>query len=79
MTTGPYTDEELATRVKTPGWQLTRGEDAPVTGTLQDLAALTHQRNQQGEPPGLIREIETAIELDMLEVERLWRFLGLPV
>jgi len=79
MTTGPYTEEELASRVKTPGWQLTRGEDTPVTGTLQHVVVLTHQRNQQGEQPGLIREIETAIELDMLEVEKLWRFLGLPV
>jgi hypothetical protein len=74
-----YTDDELATRVKTPGWLLTRNPDRPITGTLQHLLNLTHQRRRQGEHPGLIQEIETSVELDMIAVEKLWRFLGLPV
>lgn len=74
-----YTDDELATRVKTPGWALSRDSDAPVNGTLQHLLNLAHQRRKKGERPGLIREVETSIELDMIEVEKLWRFLGLPV
>jgi hypothetical protein len=79
MSAKPYSEDELAARVKTPGWQLTRANDLPVDGTLQHLLTLTHQRNRQGEHPGLIREIETSIELDMIEMEKLWRFLGLPV
>lgn len=56
-----------------------RDKDNPVTGTLQHLLNLAHQRKKKGEHLGLIQEIETKIELDMFEVERLWRFLGLPV
>jgi hypothetical protein len=74
-----YTDDELATRVKTPGWRLTGSADTPITGTLQHLLNLAHQRRRQGQNPGLIQEIETSIELDMIAVEKLWRFLGLPV
>jgi hypothetical protein len=77
--TRKYSDDELATRVKTPGWRLVRDRDKPVTGTLQHLLNLAHQRRRQGEHPGLIQEIETSIELDMIAVEKLWRFLGLPV
>jgi len=74
-----YTDDELATRVKTPGWRLTRDPDRPITGTLQHLLTLTHQRRRQGQHPGLIEEIETSVELDIIAMEKLWRFLGLPV
>ena len=74
-----YCDDELAARVKTPGWQLARDNDSPSPNACRDLLNLTHQRKSQGEHPGLIQEIETTIELDMIEVERLWRFLGLPV
>ena len=77
--TKKYSDDELAARVKTPGWRLTRSADRPITGTLQHLLNLTHQRNRQGQHPGLIQEVETSIELDMIAVEKLWRFLGLPV
>ncbi len=77
--TKKYSVDELAARVKTPGWQLVRDKESPVPGTLQKLLNLTHQRKSQGEHPGRIQEIETTIELDMIEVERLWRFLGLPV
>jgi len=74
-----YSDDELATRVKTNGWRLTRANDSPVTGTLQHLLNLSHQRKRKGEHPGMIQEIETKIELDMIAMEKLWRFLGLPV
>lgn len=74
-----YSDEELAARVKTPGWRLVREQDKPVTGTLHNLLHLSHQRRKQGEVPGLIEEIETKAELDMIAMEKLWRYLGLPV
>jgi hypothetical protein len=38
-----------------------------------------HERKQRGEKPGVIRQLENEIELDMLQVEKLWRYLGLPV
>lgn len=74
-----YSHDELATKVKSNGWRLVRDPDQPVTGTLQHLLNLAHQRRRKGEHPGLIQEIETSIELDMIAMEKLWRFLGLPV
>jgi hypothetical protein len=78
-----YSDEELTGRVKSPGWCLVSDKNAPrVTGTLEDVLKSAHQR-QNGStdgalPPG-IEELETSITLDMIQIERLWRYLGLPV
>lgn len=73
----PYSDDELARRVKTPGWQLTNGEDGkPVTGTLEEVLKSGHQQRGQA---ARIQELETTIELDMIQIEKLWRYLGLPV
>jgi hypothetical protein len=33
----------------------------------------------RGDAPGRIEELETAIELDIIQIEKLWRYLGLPV
>lgn len=77
--TKTYSDDELASRVKTPGWRLTGAGSHPVTGTLQKLANLAHQKHKTGQAPGRIEEVETAIELDMIQIEKLWRYLGLPV
>lgn len=76
---GKYTDEELKAKMASSGWRLRRDKEAPVTGTLQNLLHLSHQRRKKGEAPGLIQEIETSIELDMIEIERLWLAMGLPV
>jgi hypothetical protein len=75
-----YTHEELMERVKTPGWRLVTGKkDKSITDTLENLIHLTHKRRKKGQAPGLIEELETAIELDMIQIEMLWRHLGLPV
>lgn len=76
-----YTDDELTRRVKSPGWQLVTGkkDDNSVTGTLEHVLNVTHARHRKGEAPGLIQELETTIELDMIQIEKLWRYLGLPV
>ncbi len=76
-----YTDDELAQRVKSPGWRLVSGskDDDTVTGTLEHVLGVTHERHAGGQAPGLIEEIETRIELDMIQIELLWRYLGLPV
>ena len=71
-------DEELKALQASPGWQLEAG-NATHEGTLEDVAKVAHERRQRGEHPGLIRQIETSIELEMLQLEALWRAMGLPV
>lgn len=76
-----YTHEDLIKRVKSPGWRLVtaRKDDKTVTGTLEHVLGVTHERRKDGQTPGLIEEIETKIELQMIQIELLWRYLGLPV
>jgi len=75
-----YTHAELTTRLKSPGWGLVTGKKSKtVTGTLEKLLHVTHERHKKGQTPGLIGEIETDIELDMIQIELLWRYLGLPI
>jgi hypothetical protein len=75
-----YSDDELAGLMKSSGWGLITGkESTPATGTLEDVLKANHQRRESGEAPGLIQQLETTIELDMLQIEKLWRLLGLPV
>ncbi len=75
---GKYSDDELVGLVKSPGWGLV-GEKDSGDRTLEDVLKANHQKHQSGETPGLIRQVETSIELDMLQIEKLWRYLGLPV
>lgn len=74
-------EDDLTRRLASPGWRLTRNrkDDKPLTGTLEELVKTTHERKARGEATGLIQEIETMIELDMIQIEKLWRYLGLPV
>lgn len=75
-----YTHAELAERMKSPGWGLVADANGkPVTGTLEEVLKLRHERYKSGDAAGLIAEMETAIELDMLQIETLWHYLGLPV
>ncbi|MGD0190415.1 MAG: hypothetical protein ABSD74_06710 [Rhizomicrobium sp.] len=76
-----YTQDELRGMVKSPGWELDAGDDAkdkPVVGTLEEVLHVAHKQREAGEKPGLIRQIETAIELDLIQIEELWYALGLP-
>mgnify|MGYP001553604253 FL=1 len=72
-----YTDDELVNRVKSPGWSL--AGDKEVTGTLEEVLKTAHRKREDAELGGGIRELETAIELDMIQIEKLWLYLGLPV
>jgi hypothetical protein len=73
-----YSDDELTRRVTSPGWQLTPAEGGkPVTGTLEEVLKSGHQ--QRGQAAARIQELETTVELDMIQIEKLWRYLGLPV
>jgi hypothetical protein len=77
--TKKYTHEDLVARLKSPGWRLNTGQrDKTAPGTLEDLVRTTHRRKAEKETPGLIEQIETTIELDMLQIEKLWHELGLP-
>ncbi|HXS08014.1 MAG TPA: hypothetical protein VN723_14580 [Rhizomicrobium sp.] len=74
-------NEDLTGRLGSPGWRLKTGktDETPVTGTLEHMVRATHDRKSQGQSPGLIEEIETRVELDLIQIEKLWRYLGLPV
>ena len=73
--------DDLTGRLKSPGWRLVTGktDDHGVTGTLEQVVTATHARKSQGQTLGRIEEVETAIELDLIQIEKLWRYLGLPV
>jgi hypothetical protein len=55
------------------------GGKAPVEGKLDDVLRAAHDRHKEGEHPGLIQQIETTVELDLIQMQQLWRYLGLPV
>jgi hypothetical protein len=73
--------EDLIARLKTPGWNLTAGGKAsPAKGnTLEDIVRTAHERHKRGEEPGLISQAETEFELDMIQLQKLWEYLGLPM
>jgi hypothetical protein len=71
--------DELAKQLHTPGWRLVGFRpEKPVTGTLGEVLTESHSRKSGGDHPGKIEQIETAIELDMFQIEQLWQYLGLP-
>jgi hypothetical protein len=75
-----YTRKELIDRLETPSWNLVTGNRSmPLQGTLRQLVEATHDRHSKGHASGYIREIETAIEVDLLQIQELWHHLGLPV
>ena len=75
-----HTHEELVGRLETPGWEIVTGNDSfKIIGTLEKLLRTNHERRAADQSPGPIKEIETGIELDMLQIAKLWRYLGLPV
>jgi hypothetical protein len=57
------------------GWQRTGG-GVDKTGTLEDMARQAHA--DRAKNPGVVKEIETAIELEMIQLQQLWHHLGLP-
>jgi hypothetical protein len=75
-----YTHDDLKGRMKSPGWALVTGRnELSPSGTLENILGTTHARRSGGHAQGLIQEIATGIELDMIQVEQLWQHLGLPV
>lgn len=78
MTDKP-TRDDLTKKLDAPGWQLTgEAPDKSVTGTLGEVLTESHARKSRGRPAGRIADIETAIELELFQIEQLWQHLGLP-
>lgn len=75
-----YSDSELKAKLGNHGWSLVAAhKDHAISGTLKEVLEFMHAKHKIGAPRGQIHEIETKIELDLLQIEQLWRFLGLPV
>ena len=78
MTKKP-THDELVKRLHTQGWRLVaEDESEAASGTLKDVLETTHKRKQRKKAPGLIQHIETTLELDAIQIQNLWHYLGLP-
>jgi hypothetical protein len=74
-----FTPDDLTSHLNTSGWRLR--DDRPdkiVTGTLSEVLTESHSRKTKSESPGKIEQIETAVELDLFQMELLWHQLGLP-
>ena len=71
-----YSQDDLTNRLTKPGWQRTDASGATETGTLKDLATKAHA--ERAKHPGVVKEIETAVELELLQLQQLWHYLGLP-
>jgi hypothetical protein len=73
--------EELVAQLQTKGWDLVTGsETVPIKNrTLEEVVRATHARHKKGEEPGLIKRMETALELDLIQIQQLWEYLGLPM
>jgi hypothetical protein len=48
-------------------------------GTLRDMSEAAHDRRKNGHAVGYLREIETEIEVDLLQLQELWHHIGLPI
>ncbi|HEX4637244.1 MAG TPA: hypothetical protein VH189_13750 [Rhizomicrobium sp.] len=71
--------KDLIERLDTPGWHLVSDKgDKSDTGTLKDVLETSHQRFRRNDAPGLVKQIETSVELDMIQIQQLWQHLGLP-
>lgn len=74
-----YSIHQLKQKLGAPGWRnVTGNKSAPQEGTLGELAEAAHARHKSGRAAGYLQEIETRIEVDMLQLEELWQHMGLP-
>ena len=72
------THDELVKQLHTPGWRLVTDDEDEASGTLKDVLEETHARKKRKKEPGLIQHIETTLELDAIQIQNLWHYLGLP-
>jgi hypothetical protein len=75
-----YSLDELKRKLATSGWRsVTDNKTEALEGTLGDMAGAAHARKAQGHASGYLKEIETEIEVDALQLQELWHHMGLPV
>lgn len=70
--------DDLVKQLHTPGWRHVTEDKETASGTLKDVLTHTHARKKRKEEPGLIQHIETMLELDAIQIQNLWHYLGLP-
>ena len=75
------TKEDLISRLPSSGWEMKTGIDgAPLKDyTLEEAVRAAHLKHKNGESFGIVSQIETAIELDLIQLQLLWEYLGLPM
>lgn len=71
-----YSQDDLTKKLNQPGWQRTSPGGQSQTGTLKDMAVSAHA--ERTSHPGVVKEIETAVELELIQLQKLWEYLGLP-
>jgi hypothetical protein len=71
-----YSLDQLKQKLGASGWR-TQDQEAQVT--LEEAARAAHARQAKGAPAGTLKEIETEIEVDLFQLQELWRHMGLPV
>jgi hypothetical protein len=72
---------ELVAMLQTKGWDLvTASQTVPIKNSnLEKPLRTTHARHKMGENPKLILNLETAFELDLIQMQELWEHLGVPM
>jgi hypothetical protein len=74
-----YSLDQLKQKLTASGWRtITGNKTMPLEGTLAQMAEAAHARHVKGQAAGYLQEIETEIEVDMLQLQELWQHLGLP-
>ncbi len=74
-----YSLDDLKQRLGHPGWRNKVGNDvAPFEGTLKQAVEAAHDRHTKGHAIGHLEEIETGITVDLMQLQELWRHMGLP-
>jgi hypothetical protein len=74
-----YPLEDLKRKLGDKGWRTNTGNDGfPVEGTLSEMVEAAHGRRKKGHAMGIIEEIGTEIELDLIQLQLLWQYMGLP-
>ncbi len=74
-----YLLEELKRKLGEKGWRTNTSNDGfLVEGTLSEMVEAAHGRRKKGHAVGIIEEIATEIKLDLIQLELLCQYMGLP-
>jgi hypothetical protein len=73
-----YSLEQLKQKLGMSGWRA-HADDSQADGTLEEVAKAAHARHAEGKPPGHLQEVETEVKVEMMQLQELWRHMGLPV